>query len=156
VEPPQCVRRLDALFSHFVEHGAHPREFIRGSNPEPQRVRRGDRGTRLARRSVQCVEVLSDEGRDEKAAQGFASATLRTDRRSERVHLAEGSDETGLAAFIAGAAPRLAAGLSWKRPNSSFVLETVAMLVGPLTAGVVAIEARATWAPDHGELRGAP
>jgi hypothetical protein len=100
--------------------------------------------------------MLSDERRHQEAAQGFASATLRAYRGSERVHLAERTDEPGLAAFVAGPAPRLAASLSREGPNGSFVLEPVAVLVGALAAGVVAIQAGTAGAADDGELGGAP
>jgi hypothetical protein len=100
--------------------------------------------------------MLTGEWRSEQTAQGFASATLGAHRRSQGMHFAVAANKTAATPFVARTSPRFAMCLRREGPDGSLVFEAVAMLVGALTAGVVAIQTGAPRTVHNGELDSAP
>ena len=70
--------------------------------------------------------------------------------------LAVAGEESGEAAFVAGAGPGFAAGLAGEWADGALVGEAVAVFVGPLAAGVIAVQAGSAGAVGDGEFGGAP
>src|SRR3954447_5875474 len=100
------------------------------------------------------AEVLTRHRADQQATKRLPTAPFRTNAGAHRVRLAE--RRNGTASFVAGARPYVAPGLAGEWTNGALVTEAVAVFVGPLTAGLSAVEARAAGAANNGELCGAP
>ena len=65
-------------------------------------------------------------------------------------------EQSGVAAFVAGAGPGFPAGLAGEGAGGALVGEAVAVFVGALAAGVVAVQAGSSWSPGDGVFAGAP
>ena len=65
-------------------------------------------------------------------------------------------EQSGEGAFVAGAGPGFAACLTWEWAHGSLVGEAVAVFVGALAAGVVAVQAGAAGSSGDAEFGGAP
>jgi hypothetical protein len=137
-----------------VEQRTQSRQLVRRADAITQRVGIGDGRTRFARSRVHRCEVLTRDGPGQHAAQGFASRALRSHAGAQRMSPAVRCDEA--AALVPASGPRVARGLGRQRSHGSLMLESVAVLVGALAAGVVAIQARAARSAGDDELFGAP
>src|SRR3954468_18763365 len=100
------------------------------------------------------AEVLTGHRADQQATKRLPPAPLGTNAGAHGVRLAE--RRNGTASFVAGARPYVAFDLAGEWANRALVTEAVAVLVGPLAAGLSAGEARAAGAANNGELCGAP
>jgi hypothetical protein len=103
---------------------------------------------------VHRSEVLTGDRRNQYAAQRFAATTFGAHAGAQSVSLAERCDRA--APLVAGAEPDVARDLARKWSHGALVLEAVAVLVGALAAGVVAIQARAAGTASDDELLCAP
>ena len=70
--------------------------------------------------------------------------------------LAVAGEQSGVAAFVAGAGPGFAAGLAGEGAGGALVGEAVAVFVGALAAGVVAVQAGSSWSLGDRVFVGAP
>ena len=98
--------------------------------------------------------MLAGDRWDKEAAERFTSPTLGSHTGSQGMALAE--RRNGTAPLVTGAGPHVARDLSRKGAYRALMLEAVAVFVGTLAAGVIAIEARASRAPSDREFGGTP
>ena len=143
------VGGVDAVFAGFVEHGSDAGEFVGGVDAVAQRVGGGDGDAGGAGALVAGVEVLAGEWRGEESAECFAAASFRSDRGAQGVDFAVAGEQSGVAAFVAGAGPGFAAGLAGEGADGALVVEAVAVFVGALAAGVVAVQAGSAGTADR-------
>ena len=137
-----------------VEYRSKPRQFIRSADAVAQRGGVGDGCARATGSRIHDAEVLTAECRHENAAQRLTAAPFWSHAGAKCVRPTLRSD--GAATLVAGTRPSVAVHLTRKRTNGSFVLEPMAMFVGPLATGVVAIEAWAARPAGDDELGCAP
>ncbi len=156
VDPSNRLGWIDAMLADLVEHGANSSELVRRSDAQPQRICRRHHNAGLTGPWLQGVEVLTGERGGEQTAQGLAFAAFGSHRGAQGVDTAVPVEESGDAALVAGTGPGFAAGLSGKRTYRSLVFEAVAMLVGALATGMVAVQPWATRTTNHDELGGTP
>jgi hypothetical protein len=103
---------------------------------------------------MQRTEVLAGNRRDEHTAQRLTSTTFGSHTGSQSMGLAE--RRYGTAPLVAGAGPDVSRDLSGEGAYRALMLEAVAVFVGTLAAGVVAIQARSSRSVGDGELGGTP
>jgi hypothetical protein len=156
VDPSKGLGWVDAMLADLVEHGPNSSELVRRGDAQTQRICRRNRNAGLAGPWLQGVEVLTGERSGKQTAQGFAFAAFGSHRGTQGVDTAVPVEQSGDAALVAGTGPGFAAGLSGQRPDRSFVFEAVAMLVGALATGMVAVQPWATRTTNHDELDSAP
>jgi hypothetical protein len=85
-DPSQRVCGIDATFLHLGEHRSKPSKFVGRCDAEPQRIGFGNADACLARRPMECVEMLAGEWWGKEPAQRFAPTALRAHRGSQCVH----------------------------------------------------------------------
>ena len=152
--PVDDVGRRDAAFAHVVEERSEPGQLVRRTDAETQWVGIGDVRAHAAGPRMQGAEVVAGDRGGEDPAEGFSSAPLGPNAGTQRVGLAEGRDRP--AALVAGSGPHVPYRLAGERTHRSLMFEAMTVLVGPLPAGVVAVEARATRAAGDDKFVGAP
>ena len=145
---------MNTLLVDIVEQRAQPGELIRCADSVSQRVVVGDGRACATRSWVHRGEVLAGNRWRQHTAQRFAATTFGSHAGSQRVGLAERSDRA--AALVASARPHVAGHLAGQGSHGALMLEAVAVFVGTLAAGVVAIKAGTARAAGDREFGGTP